>query len=108
MTPPTIFFEDGERPEPLPEPPLFPLSPGALDDDADAAAMTLLVVWTLLKVLLPLTDTTVVLNCWVTLPVRLDKADDEAVEWVELRDIVEARDSVVVRTCEDDALTVDA
>ncbi len=80
MTPPTIFLEDVESPEPLPEPPLFPLSPGAPDDEAEAAAMTLVVVWTLLTVLLPLTATIVVLICWVTLPVRLDELFDEAVE----------------------------
>jgi len=80
MTPPTIFLEDVESPEPLLEPPLFPLSPGAPDDEAEAAAMTLVVVWTLLTVLLPLTATIVVLICWVTLPVRLDELFDEAVE----------------------------
>ena len=52
----------------LPDPPLPPTSPGA-PDVAAAASTTLLVVWTLLKVLLPLTETTVVRNCAVTLPV---------------------------------------
>lgn len=69
-TPPTIFLDDDERPD-LPESPLSPLSAGAPDDEvADCAAMTLLVVVAMLIVLLPLTDTTVVTTCWVTLPVR--------------------------------------
>ena len=62
----TLFVDD-EIPE-LPEPPLLPTSPGTLDEAA-AASTTLLEVETLLKVLLPLTETTVVRICCVTLPV---------------------------------------
>ena len=94
MTPPTIFLDFDDRPVLLPGLPVFPFSPRAPDDEADAAAMTLLVVWTLLMVLLPLTETIVVLICWVTLPVRLDKVVDEAVECTEPPEVVEDLDSV--------------
>ena len=54
--------------------------------------MTLLVVWTLLNVLLPLTDTIVVLTCWVMLPVRLEVVD-VAVECAELLEVTVDLDS---------------
>ena len=108
MTPPTIFFEEEDRPELPVEPSSFPLSPGAPDAEADAAAMTLLVVWTLLRVLLPLTDITVVSNRWVTMPVRLDTVDEAPVVCVETVGFVELLDPVVVRTCDDASLTVEA
>ena len=72
-----VFFVEDEMPE-LPDPPLPPTSPGA-PDVAAAASTTLLVVWTLLKVLLPLTETTVVRNCAVTLPVL----EEDTIEGVE-------------------------
>ena len=66
-TPPMTFFVDDEIPE-LPPLPLLPTSPGTLDEAA-AASTTLLEVETLLMVLLPLTETTVVRISCVTLPV---------------------------------------
>ena len=66
-TPPITLFVDDDIPE-LPEPPLLPTSPGTLDVAA-AASTTLLEVETLLKVLLPLTEITVVRISCVTLPV---------------------------------------
>lgn len=68
------FFVDDESPE-LPEPPLLPTSPGTVDDAA-AASTTLLDVETLLKVLLPLTEMTVVRICCVTLPVLAENEVD--------------------------------
>ena len=64
-TPPITFFVDAEIPE-LPPPLLLPTSPGTLDEAA-AASTTLLEVETLLIVLLPLTETTVVRIPCVTL-----------------------------------------
>ena len=69
-TPPMILLEDDESPELPPSPLLSPFRPGA--SVAEAAATTVLDVATLLKVLLPLTETMVVSTSWVTLPVKLE------------------------------------
>ena len=65
-----IFLDEDESPELPPSPLLSPFRPGA--SVAEAAATTVLDVATLLKVLLPLTETIVVSTCWVTLPVKLE------------------------------------
>ena len=70
------FLVDDDIPE-LPPPLLLPTSPGTLDV-AEAASTTLLEVETLLKVLLPLTEITVVRISCVTLPV-LEEDEVEAV-----------------------------
>ena len=63
-----IFFCLGCRPE-LEPPELLPFRPGALDElaEAEAASITWLVVTTLLKVLLPLTEMIVVTTARVLL-----------------------------------------
>lgn len=63
-----IFLEESDRPE-LDPPELLPFRPGELVDvaAAEAASTTWLLVTTLLKVLLPLTEMMVVTTAWVTL-----------------------------------------
>ena len=98
-----ILFEEDDRPE-LPPPPLLPLRLAAPDDVAvaDAAATTLLLVLILLKVLLPLTEITVVTTASVTLPVFVDDAMVEVVEVIECEDaskVVEDLDSAEITDC---------
>ena len=62
-----IFLEFEESPELAPPP--LPWMPGVEEEDADAAATMVWDVLTLLIVLLPLTETSVVNTCWVMLPV---------------------------------------
>ncbi len=66
-TPPMIFFVEFDNPELVP-PELLPLRPGDVEVvDAEAASTTWLVVTTLLKVLLPLTEIIVVTTASVLL-----------------------------------------
>ena len=80
-----MFFWYGCRPE-LAPPELLPLRLGGLDEleEAEAASTTWLVVTTLLKVLLPLTEMIVVTTAWVLLlcgaVVVVDSAVDGAPE----------------------------
>jgi len=80
-TPPMIFFDELDNPELVP-PELLPLSPGAVDEvaDAEAASTIWLVVTTLLKVLLPLTEMIVVTTAWALLVcedvVLIDSTDE--------------------------------
>ena len=97
------FFVEDEIPE-VPEPLLPPTSPGILDEAA-AASTTLLEVETLLKVLLPLTEITVVSISCVTLPVLKEAVDDadrvavsavaKSFDWLDVGPAFEADDCVV-------------
>lgn len=105
-TPPMMLFECDDRPE-LPPPELLPLRPAAPEAEAvaDSAAMTLLVVWTLLKVLLPLTEITVVTTACVTLPVFFDEVVPESLDFEEASNVVDDLDSAEL-TGEDCVLVI--